>query len=70
MNWQRSYLVTMALLGEREIEGTYTESPDAQGFVRELASATTREARARMLAREATGILVDVGGLAFSLDGR
>lgn len=70
MDWQRSYLTTMALLGEREIEGTYPASAEGTAFVAELARATTREARARLLARDATGILVDIGMLAVTLEPR
>lgn len=65
MSWQRSFLTTMTLLGEREIEGSYTDSPVAAAYQAELARATTREARARLLAREATAILVDVAALGF-----
>ncbi len=63
MSWQRSYLTTSALLGEREIEATYTDSADAHAFAQELARAPSRDARARLLAREATAILVDLSQL-------
>lgn len=63
MAWQRSYLTTLTLLGERDVEGTYPDSAEAGAFVQELARAASREARARLLAREATAILVDVAKL-------
>ena len=63
MAWQRSYLTTLALLGERDVEDTYVDSAEARAFADELARAATREARARLLAREATAILVDVAAL-------
>lgn len=68
MSWQRSYLVTAALLGEAEVEGTYTDSADAQAFRAELERASgSREAKARVLAREATAILVDVAALGLKM---
>lgn len=63
--WQRSYLTTLTLLGE-DAPGTYAETADSAAFLRELASHDNRQAKARVLAREATAILVDVGALSFS----
>lgn len=67
MSWQRSYLTTMALLGEHDINATYTDSAESAAYQAELARAVTREARARLLAREATAILVDVAALGLKL---
>jgi hypothetical protein len=63
VHWQRSYLTTLSLLGEREVEGTYTDSVEGAAFAQELTRAPSREARARLLAREATAILMDVAAL-------
>ena len=63
MSWQRSFLTTLTLLGEHEVGGTYADSAEARAFAHELGHAATREARARLLAREATAILVDVAAL-------